>query len=181
MSIGGHVRLMEEADLERVLSWRNHPDVRRWMYTTHEIGLDEHRRWFEAASQDPQRYLLIFERDEAPLGFVNLCQRQGEDVAEWGFYLAPGAPTGSGRGLGVAALDHAFNTLGLHKVSGHALEGNERSIRFHLRLGFKDEGMRHDPHLAEDGVLHSVICFGLIRDDWSAAREASLEGGGSSL
>jgi UDP-4-amino-4,6-dideoxy-N-acetyl-beta-L-altrosamine N-acetyltransferase len=177
VSEGGLVRLMEEADLERVLSWRNHSEVRRWMYTTHEIGVDEHRRWFEGASEDPGRHLLVYECDGVPMGFVNLHQLRGEDVAEWGFYLAPGAPRGSGRGLGVAALDHAFDALGLHKVSGHALEGNERSISFHLRLGFRDEGLRHDQHLDTDGVRHSVACFGLSRDEWPAARVAILEGG----
>ena len=181
MNARGQVRPMEEADLERVLSWRNHPDVRRWMYTTHEIDMDEHRRWFEGACKDPQRHLLVFESDETPLGFLNLQQLDDEGVGEWGFYLAPGAPRGSGRCLGVAALDHAFDVLGLHKISGHALEANERSVRFHLRLGFRNEGLRHDPHLAEDGVQHSVICFGLLRDEWPAAREASLEGGGASL
>ena len=170
------VRLMEEADLERVLSWRNHPDVRRWMYTTHEIGVDEHRRWFEKSCEDPHRHLLVYESDGVRLGFVNLHQLRGEDVAEWGFYLAPDAPKGSGRGLGVAALDHAFEALGIHKVSGHALAGNEQSIRFHLRLGFRDEGLRHGQHVALDGERHSVACFGLLSDEWPAARVSILEG-----
>lgn len=42
-----HIRPMVYADLERVLAWRNHPDVRRYMYTQHEITLDEHQRWYE--------------------------------------------------------------------------------------------------------------------------------------
>ena len=176
MNAGGQVRPMEEADLERVLSWRNHPDVRRWMYTTHEIGVDEHRRWFEGASEDPGRHLLVYESDGVPLGFVSLQQLRGDDVAEWGFYLAPGAPKGSGRGLGVAALDHAFDALGLYKVSGHALVGNERSSRFHLRLGFQDEGLRNDQHIALDGEAHSTACFGILKEQWPAARATIMEG-----
>lgn len=166
----GRVRPMTAADLDMVLRWRNHPDVRRWMYTTHEIGLDEHRRWFESASQDPDRTLLVYELDGAPTGFVNIGRIKGADVAEWGFYLAPDAPAGSGTGLGRAALEHAFLVLKLHKVSGHALAANERSLRFHQRLGFRDEGVRRDHHLAADGTRHSVACFGLLRDEWLAER-----------
>lgn len=169
------VRPMEEADLELVLSWRNHPDVRRWMYTTHEIAMDEHRRWFDAACEDPERHLLVYVSNGAPLGFVNLNQLRGEDVAEWGFYLAPSAPAGSGSALGITALDHAFGALGLHKVSGHALAGNERSIRFHQRLGFQKEGVRRDQHLGADGERHSVASFGLVKDEWPAARAVLLE------
>ncbi len=164
------VRAMTSADLELVLEWRNHPDIRRWMYTTHEIGLDEHRRWFDAASKDPGKHLLVFERDGVPCGFVNLSRIRGSDVAEWGFYVAPDAPQGVGRELGETTLEHAFNALGLHKISGHALASNERSVRFHLRLGFQDEGLRRDQHLDSQGVRHSVACFGLLRDEWRAAR-----------
>lgn len=172
--IGG-VRPMEAADLDLVLLWRNHPDVRRWMYTTHEIGLEEHHRWFEGASKDPDRALLVYELDGRPTGFVNLGRIKGTDVAEWGFYLAPDAPAGAGAGLGAAALEHAFLVLGLHKVSGHALATNERSLRFHQRLGFRDEGVRRDHHLAADGVRHSVACFGLLRHEWLAARGAAQQ------
>ncbi len=176
MSGVGGVRAMVEADLEMVLGWRNHPDVRRWMYTTHEIGVAEHRRWFELAQGDPSKHLLVFELDGRPTGFVNLTQLRGTDVAEWGFYLAPDAPPGSGGALGRAALDYAFGALGLHKVSGYALADNERSVRFHLRLGFRDEGVRRDQHAASDGTRHSVACFGLLADEWRAASAAPERG-----
>ena len=68
----GVLRPMVDADLERVLGWRNHPDVRRWMYTSHEIELDEHRRWFRGASQDERRHLLVYELDGEPCGYVNV-------------------------------------------------------------------------------------------------------------
>ncbi len=163
------LRRMTPADLEMVLRWRNHPDIRRWMYTTHEITLEEHQRWFESATHDSSKHLLIYERDGNAVGFVNISLLKGTDVAEWGFYLAPEAPSGIGTDFGRAVIRHAFETLGLYKLSGHALATNERSIRFHQRLGFRDEGVRRDHHLAADGVRHSVACFGLLRHEWQAA------------
>jgi UDP-4-amino-4,6-dideoxy-N-acetyl-beta-L-altrosamine N-acetyltransferase len=164
----GTVRRMTEADLEMVLAWRNHSDVRRWMYTTHEISMQEHRNWFAACDADPHRHLLIYEVAGAPTGFVNLTRIKGTDVAEWGFYLAPDAPSGSGGAFGKAVLRHAFEQLGLYKLSGHALATNERSIRFHRRLGFQDEGVRREHHVDAEGVRHSVACFGLLRPEWEA-------------
>ncbi len=161
------LRSMTKDDLEQVLGWRNHAEVRRYMYSQHEIGLAEHSRWFERASQDPDRHLLVFEIDGEPLGFVNFDQTAGGGVAQWGFYAAPEAPRGTGRQLGVAALGYAFSSLRLHKLCGQALIYNERSIKFHLGLGFKQEGVLREQHF--DGQnYHDVVCFGLLAAEWQA-------------
>ena len=156
---------MVHDDLERVLAWRNHPDVRRYMYTQHEISLDEHQRWFERNLADPSRHLLIFEENHRPLGFVNFNEAGNGGIADWGFYAAPDAPKGSGRQLGSTALNHAFSQLKLHKVCGQALAYNQRSIQFHQSLGFQQEGILRDQHF--DGErYHHVICFGMLCHEW---------------
>lgn len=159
------MRPMAHDDLARVLAWRNAPQVRRYMYTQHEITLDEHQRWFASAQHDPRKHLLIFEFDKLPLGFVNFTEIEAGGIADWGFYASPEAPRGSGRQLGLAALNHAFAELKLHKVCGKALAHNERSIRMHQSLGFRQEGTLIDQHF--DGErYHHVICFGLLSHEW---------------
>lgn len=161
------VRPLTLQDLEWVLTWRNHEDVRRYMYTQHEIGLEEHTRWFERASQDASRHLLVFESDAVPLGFINIHQIAPGGVADWGFYAAPDAPKGTGRQLGQAALRYAFTQAGLHKLCGQALAYNERSIKFHLSQGFQQEGILREQHF--DGQnYHDVVCFGLLASEWLA-------------
>lgn len=156
---------MDESDLERLLSWRNHPEVRRFMYTQHEISFEEHARWFAKASQDPERYLLVFEIDGSPLGFINIHQIASGGVADWGLYAAPDAPKGTGHALGQAALRYAFDTAELHKICGQVLAFNERSIRFHLNLGFQHEGILRQQHF--DGQqYHDVVCLGLLASEW---------------
>lgn len=159
------LRRMSVADLEKVLSWRNAPEVRRYMYTQHEIGLDEHTRWFERASEDSNRHLLIFESQRVDLGFINIHKISHGGIADWGFYAAPDAPKGSGRQLGYATLNYAFTELGYTKLCAQALIYNERSIRFHLKLGFQQEGVLR--HQYFDGQrYHDVVCFGLLASEW---------------
>lgn len=161
---------MVREDLEQVLFWRNHPDVRRYMYTQHEIAHSEHIHWFERASKQPGRHLLIYEGVEKPLGFINLHEIAPGGIADWGFYAAPDAPKGTGRELGESILQYAFAELGLHKLCGQALAFNEPSIKFHLRLGFKQEGILRDQHF--DGQhYHDVICLGLLAADWYTNKE----------
>jgi len=161
------LRPMTESDLEHVLQWRNHPEVRRYMYTTHEIQLDEHRKWFSAMSDNPAIELLIYEQDDKPLGFVNITRTRCREVADWGFYLAPGAPKGTGRELGKRALNYAFAHMKLHKLCGQALGFNERSILFHKRLGFTEEGRLREQH-CDGSQFHDVVCFGLLSRGWLA-------------
>lgn len=162
---GGAVRRMTVDDLAQVLRWRNHPDVRAFMFTQHEISPEEHARWFAAADADLARHLLIYERDGEPLGFASLAVRQEHGVADWGFYLAPGAPRGSGTALGDAVLEHAFGVLGLDEVRGEALAFNTASLRMHDKLGFRRTGERpqQDKHGGRD---QAVICFQLQRAEW---------------
>jgi len=161
---------MTEKDLVQVLRWRNHADVRRFMYTQHEITIDEHESWFEQTSKDRTRHLLIFEVNGESAGFVNFNQHGLIHVADWGFYLAPSEPNGTGCQLGLAALDYAFGKLNLHKVCGEALVFNERSIRFHMKLGFKQEGILREQHF-EGENYHNVMCFGLLDHEWKKIRE----------
>lgn len=156
---------MVASDLGQVLAWRNHPDVRKYMYTQHEISMAEHSRWFEKCAKDPARHVLIFENGTTPLGFINIHQIASGGIADWGFYSAPDAPKGTGRQLGHSALRYALGELGLHKLCGQALAHNERSIRFHQNLGFQREGLLRQQHF--DGqCYHDVVCFGLLASEW---------------
>lgn len=163
--MAGQLRPMNENDLELVLSWRNHPDIRRFMYTTHEIPLAEHRRWFAEAKGKAGTYLRVYELDGKPIGFVNVSLTRFPHVADWGFYVAPHASKGTGRLLGEAALAFIFQVLGLHKLCGQALAFNEASIEFHNKLGFAEEGRLRDQYF--DGEqYHEVVCFGLLANEW---------------
>ena len=156
---------MTQIDLEKVFEWRNHQEVRRFMYTQGEISMDEHISWFERASVDPKRHLLIYQVGDQPLGFINIHEIAVGGIANWGFYAAPDSPRGTGSALGYAGLQHAFQTLSLHKICGQAIAFNARSIRFHMKLGFMKEGVLQQQHY--DGEkYHDVWCFGLLADTW---------------
>ena len=162
---GCQIRAMEFGDLERVLAWRNHPDVSRYMLSQHDISRDEHRHWFELASRDPTRRLLIVEDGESALGFVHFSGVASGAIADWGFYAAPDAPKGAGKMLGITAVDFAFQSLELHKICGRALGFNEASIRLHSALGFQQEGVLRDQHRI-GSTYHDLICYGLLSHEW---------------
>ncbi|MFK7776841.1 MAG: UDP-4-amino-4,6-dideoxy-N-acetyl-beta-L-altrosamine N-acetyltransferase [Gimesia sp.] len=168
--VQGYLRKMVENDLSLVLQWRNHPDVRRYMYTQHEITPEEHVQWFSRLCHDDRQSSLVFVIDEIPLGYVNFKRNATLTVADWGFYLAPDAPKGTGSQLGTAALDYAFEQMKLHKVCGQALGYNEKSKGFHLRFGFKREGVLRQQHFDGENY-YDVECFGLLANEWTGREQ----------
>jgi UDP-4-amino-4,6-dideoxy-N-acetyl-beta-L-altrosamine N-acetyltransferase len=156
------LRPLAADDLETIRAWRNHPDIRRCLFSTHEIPRDEHQAWFEHASEDSARRLLLLERDNRAAGFVQFQVLAAGGIVEWGFYVAPGAEKGTGSVLARHALRFAFHDAGFHKVCGRVLAFNEPSIAFHLKFGFRREGTLREHHF--DGTrYHDVLCFGLLQ------------------
>lgn len=159
------VRPMVDSDLEQVLEWRNHPDISRYMYTQHKITFAEHANWYKRANNNPDHYVLIFELDGKPTGFVNINKLMHTNIADWGFYMAPNSEKGTGRKLGETVLNYAFKNLRLHKICGQALAYNIPSIKFHTNLGFTKEGVLRDQHF--DGQSYNdVVHFGLLANEW---------------
>jgi UDP-4-amino-4,6-dideoxy-N-acetyl-beta-L-altrosamine N-acetyltransferase len=161
------IRAVAFDDLPMVLAWRNHPEVRRYMFTQHEISLEEHCDWFARVSSDPSRRLFIVEESREPIGYVQFNSVSPGGVADWGFYVRPDAPKGSGRKLGVTALQHVFESLKLHKVCGQAIESNQASIKFHSRLGFRLEGVLREQQRIKDNY-HTLYCYGLLAHEWQS-------------
>lgn len=168
------VRELTEDDLPIVLAWRNHPEVRNFMLTQHEISLEEHSQWFARVQFDKTRQQLIVMDGLAPLGFVQFHTVGQRGIADWGFYVRPDAPKGSGTKLGQAALMHGFNVLGLHKVCGQAIESNLASIAFHQKMGFIEEGrLRDQQRIGEQ--YHTLVCFGLLAKEWQERIQTEVD------
>lgn len=165
------LRPITEADLPLVLKWRNSPDVRKNMFSTHEISEAEHRAWFARMEHDSQSRWYIHETAQGVLdGVAYFTQyRPDQRSAFWGFYLGTEAQPGSGTVLGLDALDEAFFVLKLHKLNAEAISTNERSLRFHQKLGFKQEGVFRDSYFDGEHFI-DIVRYGLLSMEWAAHR-----------
>ena len=161
----GILRRLTEADLPLLLSWRNDPTINRYMFNQRPIQLAEHLQWFCKAIQDRRYSLLIYEMNGEPLGHINFTQKPDSYIAEWGFYIAPNAPKGTGSNMCELALEVGFNEMKLHKISAQVLGYNERSLRLHQKLGFQQEGVLLDQHY-DGSYYHNTHCFGLLAREW---------------
>jgi len=162
------VRELTEGDLTELLSWRNHPDIRRFMFTKHLITVDEHRAWFHREDLQQSERRLLVSRSAISIGFVQFKLRGNGTVADWGFYSRPGSVKGTGRMMCTAALDYAFDVLGLEVVRGLVIENNLRSIRLHDSMGF----IRKATSVSEGAPDQLLVNFEMLDQDWRKLRMA---------
>jgi UDP-4-amino-4,6-dideoxy-N-acetyl-beta-L-altrosamine N-acetyltransferase len=163
------LRLLVESDLAMVRAWRNAPEVRKSMYSTHEISETEHRAWFERIRNDSSsRWYVHHSCEGIADGVVYFTQYDVKRrSAFWGFYAAPDAAAGTGTKLGFDALNEAFNTLGLHKLNAEVLITNKKSLALHTKIGFVHEGIFRDSHF--DGNCYiDVVRLGILASEWPA-------------
>jgi UDP-4-amino-4,6-dideoxy-N-acetyl-beta-L-altrosamine N-acetyltransferase len=169
------LRPLEAADSDRLLAWRNLPEIARWMYSDHAISPDEHARWFAGALADPGRRYWIIEVDGKPVGLANLydlAPEQGRTA--WAYYLADPSTRGQGIGAFVEywVIERVFRDLGLTKLWCEVLIDNEAVWRLHEGFGFQREALFRQ-HVRKAGELTDVVGLGLLASDWAATREAS--------
>lgn len=89
------------------------------------------------------------------------------------FHITIGEKDAWGQGYGTEAtrlmVEHAFETLGLHRVALSVFEFNERAVRSYRRVGFVIEG-RARGAIRRDGTWWDEIHMSLLEEDWRALR-----------
>ncbi|WP_406108237.1 GNAT family N-acetyltransferase [Micromonospora globbae] len=159
--MSGRLRPADDADLDRMRLWRNHPQVRAVSLTRHEIGPDEHAAWWARVRLDPDRRVLVHLHGGAPSGVVTFSGvTSPQRAVTWGFYLdvagldARGELLPAWLSLERAAIAYAFETLGARTLGGETLTSNEPVLALHRRFGFRVV-RRYEREI--DGRPHEVV------------------------
>lgn len=169
------LRPMTSNDLRMVLDWRNQESIRKNMYTTHEITWEEHCAWWERVSISEKFKYFIFEED-GPQGVVSFSDIDQKNMtAIWAFYTGPKAPKGIGSRMEAAALECAFETLGLFKLVGEVLSHNMRVVALHRRFGFRIEGIYRKQFVAPDGSRLDVYRVAMFASDYAKHLKAQAK------
>lgn len=166
------LRSVKPADSDRLLAWRNSPDVANYMYTNHSISEAEHSRWFAAAMAADDRRYWIIEMGAEPVGLANLARIDpAARRCEWAYYLGEASTRGRGVGSQVEyiVLRHVFEDLGLNKLWCEVLVENEAVWKLHESFGFVREALFRD-HVFKAGRFHDVVGLGMLRADWDDAK-----------
>lgn len=140
------LRPAADADCAQVLAWRNHPSVRRVMFTDHLIGPDEHAAWWQRVMASADHRVLIVVHDGIDCGVVTFTRSKAaapdEGVWDWGFYLDPdafGQPMQQLRawsGMEQQSIDYAQGELQARRIDCEVFAFNAAVLALHKRHRF---------------------------------------------
>lgn len=120
-----------------VLECRNHPDVRKWMFTKEPIPIENHLAFVNSLKQTNSKfYWAVFNGDNY-VGSVDITDiNTKEESCIWGFFLNP-RYIGTGKGI-----DIEFVTLkllfyfGFRTVRGEVNANNNNALNMHKLFGY---------------------------------------------
>ncbi|MFC6649337.1 UDP-4-amino-4,6-dideoxy-N-acetyl-beta-L-altrosamine N-acetyltransferase [Paenibacillus rhizoplanae] len=154
-----------------IWEWRNADHIRPYMNHDGIIPLEEHLHWMNTIAEDTSRVVRICYYLDTPAGFVQFSQiDKGHKTCEWGFYIGDkSCPPGSGTMMGILALDHIFQVEQLNKVCAQILDFNQRSLSYHRKLGFIEEGRLGRQRIRNHQPV-DVVLMALFREQWEKHR-----------
>jgi UDP-4-amino-4,6-dideoxy-N-acetyl-beta-L-altrosamine N-acetyltransferase len=164
-------------DSETVRRWRNKPEVARYMYNQHEIGVEEHERWFRHMLTDSSvRYWMIV-CDGEDVGVANLVNIDQEARScSWAFYL--GSDTVRGRGLGRVVewfvLNYVFEQMKFAELHCEVLTTNQPVINLHKTFGFRLNPEK-TKHVSTEGKTYDIVALLMARADWEQNHASNEE------
>ncbi|MDO8485267.1 MAG: GNAT family protein [Candidatus Limnocylindrales bacterium] len=159
--------------------WYADPEIARLArYQQMPMRPEEIERFFAARVVGPDALAMaVHERLTGRLiGTCAFSQLDGDNGSAL-YHITIGESDAWGRGYGTEAtklmVDHAFGTLGLHRIALFVFEFNDRAIRAYRRCGFVVEG-RSRESIWRDGRWWDELAMSILESDWRRmrAREA---------
>jgi RimJ/RimL family protein N-acetyltransferase len=162
--------------------WYADPEIARLArYQQTPMRPEEIERFFAARVVGPDALAMaVHERATGRLiGTCAFSQLDGDNGSAL-YHITIGESDAWGQGYGTEAthlmVDHAFGTLGLHRIALFVFEFNERAIRAYKRCGFVIEG-RSRESIWRDGRWWDEIAMSILESDWRRLRATSPRAG----
>ena len=161
-----------EEDVEFIREHTDDPRMRAGRSVVTPMSPDDARHYLGGTmGRDDDTLGLLVRAAGEPVGYVMLIREKPNDATfrrgELAYWVARGA---QGNGYATAAsrllIDHAFDALGLHKVTAKAFETNEPSRRVLEKLEFTEEG-RFRAEAYVEGEWVDYVRYGLLADEWA--------------
>ncbi len=156
-----------QKDLKLVWEWRNADHIRPFMMNDAFIPLEDHFRWFETVEKDANKLVKLCLYKETPIGVVSFSQIDPKNkTCEWGFYIGDKTcPRWSGKVMGILALDLIFKERHMRKCCAQILDFNSKSLAYHTKLGFAEEG-RLVQQILQNNKYIDVVFMGIFKEQW---------------
>jgi len=125
-----------------ILTWRNHNEVKKWMYTNEDIQFENHLKFIESLKNDISREYFLIKKDMQMIGVIYFTAINDKlKECEFGLYANPFEKiAGVGRILEEICIRYAFDFLKLAKLKLEVFECNEKARNLYKKYNFREVG-----------------------------------------
>jgi len=163
------LRPLLKEDVPLLIRWINDPEVSQYLSVYMPMMEADENEWFENLhKRKPYDIVLAIVVDRKAIGTMGIHGINMKDrVATTGALIGEKEYWGKGYGseAKMLLLNYAFNTLNLRKVCSAVFAFNERSYKYSLKCGYKEEGRRRE-QFYRHGKYWDEILLAVFRDDW---------------
>ncbi|HEX5450977.1 MAG TPA: GNAT family protein [Candidatus Limnocylindrales bacterium] len=167
------LRRHQPGNLAAFRRWYADPEVARLArYQDGPMRLDEIDRFFHIRALGTESLAMAIHvgGSDRLIGSCAFSQLDGENGSAI-YHITIGEKDAWGQGYGTEAtalmLEHAFATLGLHRIGLTVFEFNERAIRAYRRCGFQIEGRAREA-IWREGRWWDEISMSVLASEWRA-------------
>ncbi|PAF47190.1 UDP-4-amino-4,6-dideoxy-N-acetyl-beta-L-altrosamine N-acetyltransferase [Helicobacter sp. 12S02232-10] len=130
---------MDHQDHLKVLDFRNHPDISKWMYSKN-ISLDSHLQFIDELKKNPTKHYWLFKKNQTLLGVGSITRiNQTHRHAYLGIYKNPKLSKVGEEIL--KCLEYiGFKEFNLHALHLEVMETNQKAIYFYQKHNYIEEG-----------------------------------------
>jgi RimJ/RimL family protein N-acetyltransferase len=168
------------ANVSAFRRWYADPEVARLTrYQDGPMRTDEIDRFFAARVVGPDALAMAIHvrTTDRLIGSCAFSQLDADNGSAL-FHITIGEKDAWGRGYGTEAtrlmVEHAFESLGLHRVALAVFEFNARAIRAYIRAGFRVEGRSREA-IWRDGRWWDEIQMSVLADELARSEEAPVD------
>lgn len=150
----------------QILSWRNHPSIRKWMLNSDEIGEHEHFAFLKSRKIDEKSFYWLVFIDDVAIGVISIARIDWSNkIGYCGWYAKPkDAPFGCGMIFDDLCKKIGFDILGLRRLIMEVSGANTAPLKTHIYTGFAEEGRIKNYFSAQDGYS-DLIFLGMDKSD----------------
>jgi len=168
------LRPVRRSDISYFLKWLNDPEVIQYLELYLPMTEMYEEKFIEelGTTRAKSDVILVIEAIEGdstrPIGNCGLHDINPKDrKATFGIVIGEKDYWSKTYGTEAARLliNYGFQQLNLHRISSSAFAFNERSIKLHKNLGFREEGRLREA-IFKNGEYHDLMLFGNLREDW---------------
>jgi len=160
----GGVELIDFVDLtlkekKDILNLRNSDEIKKWMYNSNNISLDNHLVFINSLELNINKQYLMVKKDDRFIGVIYFIFDYKKSEVFFGLYANIHQKiAGIGRILEEVCIKYIFDIIGIKKLKLEVFSENEKAINLYKKFDFK-ESCKKEVNKKE------VICMELVRSN----------------